>query len=712
MIGVRIRTVVLAVFLGATLLFISQATAEGPNAVLNLAGCTANTLAANDDSFTGVNVPIGFTANFYGSPYTQLSVNNNGNVTFDAGLSKFTPFDFTATGNVIIAPFLADVDTRGTGSGLVTYGQTTYGGNAAFCVNWVNVGYYSYGVDKLNSFQLLLVKQGTAGNFDIIFNYDKVLWETGRASGGTDGLGGTSAAVGFANGDGDPAHSYVRDGSYTNGALLNGNATTGLIHGSLGTTQLGRYIFQVRNAPPTGSTLTGTVTDVGTNPVAQAPVEVCRTGGACATRFTNTSGVYRVVNRVAGSYTVTAHPAATDSNSTDGHAGPVAVSGVPGASFTQNVTLGPAPGAIPAGTTITNVGTTNGLPIVYWTSPLTLTTEACTGGTGSYTISVGGHVVRNGAMSETPSGSGHYVGTAAALYPNHGDGLVHITIDCLGATPNQNVDFGIYIDPSGKVVDAGTNLPITGATVTLLRSDSAAGPFVPVATGSAVMSPANRVNPSTTPADGSFGWDVVAGFYKVRASSTTCGTADSAVLTIPPPATNLVIKLPCPHNLTVSKQGSGSGTVTSLPAGIDCGSTCAHAFNAGTAMTLTAAAATGSRFIGWSGSGCTGSGSCQFTMGADATVNADFTKIPPLNTKITKARINSKKRTAMFKFKGSGGFGKRTFQCKLDKKKYSSCKSGKTFKRLKPGKHVFRVRAKASGAVDKSPATKKFKIKR
>jgi len=712
MIGVRIRTAVLAVFLGATLLFISQATAEGPNAVLNLAGCAANTLAANDDSYTGVNVPIGFTANFYGTPYTQLSVNNNGNVTFDTPLSTYTPFDFTATGNVIIAPFLADVDTRGAGSGVVTYGATTYGGNQALCVNWINVGYYSLGVDKLNSFQLLLVKQGTAGNFDIIFNYDKILWETGSASGGTSGLGGTSAAVGFANGDGDPAHSYVRDGSYTPGALLNGNATSGLIHGSLGTTQLGRYIFQVRNLPPTGSTLTGTVTDVGTNPVAQAPVEVCRTGGACITRFTNSIGVYRVVNLVAGSYTVTAHPS-TGSNSTDGHAGPVAVSGVAGASFTQNVTLGPAPGAMPAGTTMTNIGTNNGLPIVYWTSPLTLTTEACTGGTGSYTISVGGHVVRNGAMTETPSGSGHYVGTAAALYPSHGDGQVHIAIDCPGATPNQTVDFGIYIDPSGKVVDAGTNLPISGATVTLLRSDSAAGPFIPVATGSAVMSPANRVNPSTTPADGSFGWDVVAGFYKVRASSTTCGTADSAVLTIPPPAVNLVVKLPCPHNLTVAKAGSWTGTVASSPAGIACWSTCVHAFNAGTRMTLTATPAADSRFGSWSGGGCSGSANCAFTMGGDTTITATFIKIPPLNTKFTKAKVNSKKRTAMFKFKGSGGLGKITFQCKMDKKKYSSCKSGKTFKRLKPGKHIIRVRARDSrGKVDTSPASKKFKIKR
>ena len=63
----------------------------------------------------------------------------------------------------MIAPFLADVDTRGVGSGLVTYGDVTVGGRTAFCVNWVDVGYFSARVDKRNSFQLLLDPAGHAG---------------------------------------------------------------------------------------------------------------------------------------------------------------------------------------------------------------------------------------------------------------------------------------------------------------------------------------------------------------------------------------------------------------------------------------------------------------------------------------------------------------------------------------------------------------------
>jgi hypothetical protein len=78
-----------------------------------------------------------------------------------------------------------------------------------------------------------------------------------------------------------------------------------------------------------------------------------------------------------------------------------------------------------------------------------------------------------------------------------------------------------------------------------LRSDSDAGPFETVANGSALMSPANRVNPDLTDSAGHYGWDVVPGFYKVRAEKAGCGSKESAVLSIPPPVTDLNIVLDC-----------------------------------------------------------------------------------------------------------------------------------------------------------------------
>lgn len=77
------------------------------------------------------------------------------------------------------------------------------------------------------------------------------------------------------------------------------------------------------------------------------------------------------------------------------------------------------------------------------------------------------------------------------------------------------------------------------------------------------------------------------------------------------------------ETLTVTKSGVGTGTITSSPAGISCGSTCSHAYARGTQVTLTAGAASGSTFAGWSGA-CTGTAACTVTMDADHTVRATF----------------------------------------------------------------------------------------
>ncbi len=83
------------------------------------------------------------------------------------------------------------------------------------------------------------------------------------------------------------------------------------------------------------------------------------------------------------------------------------------------------------------------------------------------------------------------------------------------------------------------------------------------------------------------------------------------------------------HTLIVDKAGAGSGTVTSSPTGIECGSTCSHTYPDGTKVTLGAAAASGSGFSGWSGGGCGGTGPCELTIDADTTVTATFAASAP-----------------------------------------------------------------------------------
>lgn len=76
--------------------------------------------------------------------------------------------------------------------------------------------------------------------------------------------------------------------------------------------------------------------------------------------------------------------------------------------------------------------------------------------------------------------------------------------------------------------------------------------------------------------------------------------------------------------LQVTRNGTGSGTVTSHPSGINCGSSCSKSFSTGTTVTLTATPAAGSTFAGWSGGGCSGTGPCTTQLGSNTTVTATF----------------------------------------------------------------------------------------
>jgi hypothetical protein len=76
--------------------------------------------------------------------------------------------------------------------------------------------------------------------------------------------------------------------------------------------------------------------------------------------------------------------------------------------------------------------------------------------------------------------------------------------------------------------------------------------------------------------------------------------------------------------LTVAKVGNGSGTVSSSPSGISCGSTCSHAYTHGTSVTLTASASSKSKFGGWTSGARSGTGPCTLTMSANRSATAWF----------------------------------------------------------------------------------------
>ncbi len=115
-------------------------------------------------------------------------------------------------------------------------------------------------------------------------------------------------------------------------------------------------------------------------------------------------------------------------------------------------------------------------------------------------------------------------------------------------------------------------------------------------------------------------------------TATTCTVTMDAAKTVT--ATFTLI----PRLLTVAKAGTGTGTVTSVPAGISCGTDCTEPYGHGTSVTLTAVPTAGtSTFTGFTGAGCTGTGTtCTVTMDAAKTATATFALIPRTLT-VTKA---------------------------------------------------------------------------
>ena len=155
-------------------------------------------MAANDDGSTA-SLPLPFNFTLYGTTYTSLFINNNGNISFGTAYSSFSSNPFPDANFVMVAPFWGDVDTRGIGE--VYYKITP----TAMYINWVDVGYFNSQTDKTNTFQLIIT-DGTdpvlpAGN-NIAFCYEDMQWTTGSASSGTNGFGGTPATVGANKGDG------------------------------------------------------------------------------------------------------------------------------------------------------------------------------------------------------------------------------------------------------------------------------------------------------------------------------------------------------------------------------------------------------------------------------------------------------------------------------------------------------------------------------
>lgn len=543
-------------------------------ALISTAGWDLLEIPANDDGSSEL-VSLPFTINFLGNEYSTLYVNNNGNVTFNSPMDTYTPFGLTGeTGIPIIAPFFADVDTRGEDSQLVTYGASPDGNQ--FVVNWVDVGYFAAHSDKLISAQLVLTERSGGafeeGDFDITFNYGSIGWETGDASGGSGGFGGTPVRAGYSLGTGVEGTFFEIAGSGQTGALTDGGDRALFTNSLNALSTPGRYTFAIRGdgSGQIAGNVIGTVTDDSGLPVAGAIVSIVAADGSWSSNtITAANGSYALSGLGTGDASVRVNPPA--GMSLDAPAQMVTTTiGTP---LTVDFTLS-GPRTLPEGTTVDQgVPQTSGIPSIYWDSPFDITHRATPGADVTFEIIQNGRILLAGDFTESTTEPGLFTATITSLLAQQANaGLAQVIIYVNGIP----ITFDLYIDPAGTVVDQDGQ-PIAGAEVTLYRSDNPDGPFEPVPDGSALLSQSNRTNPDVTDAEGRFSWDTVPGYYRVSASAPGYLAEDGSelawtdVLPVPPEHLDLVLVLESTdpgQEPTPQPEPGGSSTGSSVLDGI------------------------------------------------------------------------------------------------------------------------------------------------
>lgn len=152
------------------------------SALVNDVGCTTSgTPLATGDDIGSSSVPLGFTANWNNTTYSNVLINSNGAIAFDDGLGEFKDYviNLNTTNRPIVSVVGSDLDART--SGTVTYGQMTgtFGGKPGFCVQWKNMGEYDRSTARVTA--ELLILNGGSGNVDLVMNYSTIATSFTRA---------------------------------------------------------------------------------------------------------------------------------------------------------------------------------------------------------------------------------------------------------------------------------------------------------------------------------------------------------------------------------------------------------------------------------------------------------------------------------------------------------------------------------------------------
>ncbi len=349
----------------------------------------------------------------------------------------------------------------------------------------------------------------------------------------------------------------------------------------------------------TNFTLSVTEAGTGTGTVMSSPAGINCPATACSTSFASGS-------------TVTLTATANTGSTFAGWSGP-AGAGCPGTG-TCAVTMSAAESVTATFNTTTNftltvteAGTGTG-KVASSPAGINCPTTTCSASFAS------GTMVTLTATANSGSTFAGWSGPAGAGCPGTGTCTVTMSAaESVTATFNTTTNFTL------SVTEAGTG---TGTVMS-----SPAGINCPATACSASFTSGSVVTLTATAGSGSTfaGWSgpAGAGCPGTGTCAVTMSAAEAVTATFNKTATTFA--------LAVNEAGTGAGTVTSSPAGISCPATsCSANYASGTVVTLTATASDGSTFAGWSGAGCSGTGTCVVTMNAAQNVTATFNSNSPV----------------------------------------------------------------------------------
>ena len=530
--------------------YIDSTSAGGPTYNwIEITGTGTEILPSSDDSYV-TDIPLGFFFNFYGSDYSLVAISNNGLLFSGVASGQWTNQPIGASDiHGFIAPFWDDIVTWDT-AGAVYYQTLGTAPHRTFVVEWYDNQHYSTSPSGI-TFEAILYE----GSNHILFQYQDVDFGSGSYN------NGVSATVGIEN----PAGNIGLQYSYNQQVINPGLAILFRFPAFSGTN-----LFLSKNAPGNmdhGNTMTYTVFynnfggDAASNVILQdtLPPDVTFVSASDGGTYDSTT---RIVTWNIGS--VPAFPS--------GHG-------------TRTVTV-TIPSSVPVGTVIVNtasistttletryddnsasdqttvtgsnlppntgvgptIGNSGGTPTVYWGTPITFTYYDA----AAISVDIRIHINDGGSdYVDVMSGPPPTWTYTVTFYPRHGQATVTYTPHyALGVT--DTIEFNIYIDPAGYVYDVNTNARIQGATVWLQRPDGTGGwENVPTGQIPAVMQP--DTNPLYTNINGQYEWLTLAGSYRVHVEATGYYSADSIVVTVPPPVFDLNVGLThMPHPPTAS----------------------------------------------------------------------------------------------------------------------------------------------------------------